>query len=417
MGEGSHRRKRSLGAFAAMLVVWIFGATDGLADPFGDPVKYPRIPALIIAEVQIEGEQASMHDTVAAFVGEELRGKAKVIYSKGKAYVALMVNVDGATNTATFKIYDASADAELTAALGGASKVVIVPAGTIGSGDSPVTVTINDTTAPSAPTLTGSSLTNDSTPTWTGVAEASATVTVLNGGVPLGQVAADGSGNYSFMPGTALPDGSHVITATATDGSGNTSAASSSLSVVVDTNAPGVPTISATSPTNDITPTFIGTAEAVTTVTILSDGATLGQATVDGSGNYSFTPSAAFSDGSFTITATAADSAGNTSGASDGLSLVVDTAAPAAPTLTGTTPTKDSTPELSGTAEAASTVTVYDGGTALGQATADAGGLYSFVSGTLSEGGHVITATATDAAGNTSGSSGSLTRSQAAARR
>ena len=78
---------------------------------------------------------------MAAFVGGELRGKAKVIYSKGKAYVALIVNVDGATNTATFKIYDASADAELTAALGGESTVVIVPAGTIGSGDSPVTIT------------------------------------------------------------------------------------------------------------------------------------------------------------------------------------------------------------------------------------------------------------------------------------
>ena len=51
-----------------------------------------------------------------------------------------MVNVDGATNTATFKIYDASADAELTATLGGASTVLIVPAGTIGSGDSPVTI-------------------------------------------------------------------------------------------------------------------------------------------------------------------------------------------------------------------------------------------------------------------------------------
>ena len=114
----------------------------------------------------------------------------------------------------------------------------------------------------------------------------SATVIVLNGGVPLGQATADGSGNYSLTPGTALSDGTHVITATATDGSGNTSTASSSLTVVIDTNAPGVPTISATSPTNDSTPTFTGTAETVMTVTILSDGATFGQATTDGSGNY-----------------------------------------------------------------------------------------------------------------------------------
>ena len=276
------------------------------------------------------------------------------------------------------------------------------------AGTATLTVTINDTTAPSAPTLTGSSLTNDSTPTWTGVAEASATVTVLNGGVPLGQVAADGSGNYSFTPGTALSDGTHVISSNASDGSGNTSTASSSLTVLVDTNTPGVPTISATSPTNDSTPTFTGTAEAVTIVTILSDGATLGQATADGGGNYSFTPSAAFSDGSFTITATAADSAGNTSGASDGLSLVVDTAAPAAPTLTGATPTKDNTPELSGTAEASSTVTVYSGDTALGQATADAGGAYTVIVSTLADGSHSLTAKATDASGNTGAASAAL---------
>ena len=60
MGEKTHRRRSSLGAFVAMLVVWIFGATDCLADPFGDPVKYPRIPALIIAEVKVDGDSASM---------------------------------------------------------------------------------------------------------------------------------------------------------------------------------------------------------------------------------------------------------------------------------------------------------------------------------------------------------------------
>ena len=86
----------------------------------------------------------------------------------------------------------------------------------------------------------------------------------------------------------------------------------------------------------------------------------------------------------------------------------IDTLAPGVPTISGASPTNEATPRLTGTAEAGSTVTVYDGVTVLGQAAVDAGGLYSFVPGTLSEGGHVISATATDAAGNTSGASGSL---------
>ena len=89
--RGAAKCLRALGVLALLL-----GTSPlGQAEPFGTPVKYPRIPGLIIAEVQVDGVSASMHDTVGAFVGAELRGKANVVYSQGKAYVALMVNVDG----------------------------------------------------------------------------------------------------------------------------------------------------------------------------------------------------------------------------------------------------------------------------------------------------------------------------------
>ena len=83
---------------------------------------------------------ASQHDTVAAYVGGELRGKAKVVYSKGKAYVALMVNVDSGSNTASLKIYDASADKVLAAKLGGVSSFLVIPAGSVGTGASPASI-------------------------------------------------------------------------------------------------------------------------------------------------------------------------------------------------------------------------------------------------------------------------------------
>ena len=91
----------------SLLAFWLGVSSSGQAQPFGTPVKYPSIPGLIIAEVQVDGQSASMQDSVAAFVGGELRGKAKVVYSQGKAYVALMVNVDGVSNTVTLKVYNA----------------------------------------------------------------------------------------------------------------------------------------------------------------------------------------------------------------------------------------------------------------------------------------------------------------------
>ncbi len=57
---------------------------------------------------------------------------------------------------------------------------------------------------------------------------------------------------------------------------------------------------------------------------------------------------------------------------------------------------------VSGTAEANSTITVYDGTTAVGTATAGSNGAWSVTTGALTTGSHVLTATATDAAGNTS---------------
>ncbi|MCS6232747.1 tandem-95 repeat protein, partial [Shewanella baltica] len=78
--------------------------------------------------------------------------------------------------------------------------------------------------------------------------------------------------------------------------------------------------------TNDATPTFTGTAEANSTVTVISsvDG-TLGTTTADGSGNWTYT-SGVLSEGVHNITATVTDAAGNISVASSALTMTIDTA-------------------------------------------------------------------------------------------
>ena len=84
--------------------------------------------------------------------------------------------------------------------------------------------------------------------------------------------------------------------------------------------------------------------------------------------------------------------------------MTIDTTAPVAPTIAsfstdsgmvGDHITNDNTLTLTGTAEANSTVKVYDGATLLGSALADAGGAWSYSTAALNNGVHAFTATDT----------------------
>ena len=171
------------------------------------------------------------------------------------------------------------------------------------------TVIVADATAPAAPTLTGATPTKDNTPELSGTAEASSTVTVYSGDTALGQATADAGGAYTVIVST-LADGSHSLTAKATDASGNTGAASAALAIEVDTAAPPVPTVTANSPSSTGTPVISGVAEASSTVTVYSGDTGLGQATADGVEPTASTPATTLEDGTYSISATATDGQG-----------------------------------------------------------------------------------------------------------
>src|SRR5207302_1342926 len=127
-----------------------------------------------------------------------------------------------------------------------------------------------------------------------------------------------------------------------TDIAGNASVASAALSVTIDTAAPSAPStpdlIAATdtgsSTTDNITkattPTFSGTAEPNSTVTIFSDAVAVGSGVATGGGSYSITTSA-LAPCTPRIRSNATDIAGNVSLASAALSVTIDTAAPSVP--------------------------------------------------------------------------------------
>lgn len=296
-----------------------------------------------------------------------------------------------------------------------------------------------DTVAPAAPsspdlaaasdtgTFSADNLTSNVTPTFEGTAESGSTVKIFDGATEVGSGVATG-GNYSVGVST-LSEGAHTITATATDPAGNGSSVSPALAVTIDSVAPAVPstpdlaTVSDTGSsssdnvTSIVTPTFTGSAEAGSTVTVLSDATVVG--TVVATGVYGVVASA-LSQGTQAMTATATDVAGNVSSASPTLTVTIDSVAPAAPSTpdlatasdTGNSSSDNVTstvaPTFVGTAESGSTVKIFDGVIELGSGPG-AGGDYSILVSALSQGAHTITATATDTAGNLSSASTGLT--------
>ena len=142
---------------------------------------------------------------------------------------------------------------------------------------SAVTVTV-DTEAPSVPVIgspADGTITNDSIPTFSGTTEASSMVELFDGGTPLGKVTADGSGDWSFIPSSALGDGNHSMTAKATDAAGNTSSASATVSVTIDTLSPETTIDSGPSgSTSDTTAAFSFSSEANATFECKLDGNT-----------------------------------------------------------------------------------------------------------------------------------------------
>ncbi|AWH88919.1 Ig-like domain-containing protein [Limnobaculum parvum] len=273
--------------------------------------------------------------------------------------------------------------------------------------------------------------TDDATPTFSGKAEANSTVTIYNGDSAIGSTKVDANGDWTFTPSKSLADGDYVFSTVVTDKAGNPSPATPDVHITIDTSnvvvsithlvddvAPITGDITPNGVTNDTKPEIIGEGKAGSVVKVYDNVNTLlGSTTVKADGSWSFTPATALSEGKHSITVTATDKANNTTPQTSAFEFNVDTVKPSVPTIekavddvgtiqgdlkTGSI-TDDSTPTLSGTAEANSLVIVYDGTNALGSVMANSDGTWSFTPATpILEGEHKFHVTATDAAGNVS---------------
>ena len=328
---------------------------------------------------------------------------------------------DGATQIGTTTANSSGAWTYTTAVLSDGSHSLKATATTTSgtSSTSSVLAVKIDTAAPTAPTMATPTNNANGGLNLTGAAEANSVVKVFDGTTQIGTATANSSGVWSYTTG-ALAAGSHSLTAKATDAAGNTGAASAVVTASIGTSAPPVnpaaPTIASFSNdtgvagdgiTSDNTLQLKGTAAANSTVKIYDGSTQIGTTTASSTGSWDYITSV-LSNAKHVLTATATSSSGQTSAASGAVSVTVDKVAPTAPVLSSNSIVNTNQVKLSGTAEANSTVTVYDGATAVGTGTTNSSGAWSITTNSLSTGTHALTAKAADVAGNVSTASQSV---------
>ncbi len=384
-------------------------AAQSQAFAFTVDTRAPSAPTLSDSSV-VGGYVNAANDTSSqTLTGTAEAGSAIRVYLNGAAAPAFTTAADTSGKWSVTLGHLADGNYSYTAT---ATDV----AGNASGAGGPLAFTVD--TQISTPTLSDSSViggyvnaANDTTAqTLAGTAKAGSTIKVyLNGAAsPAFTTAANSSGNWSVTLGH-LADGAYSYKAIATDAAGN-AGSGGPLVFTVDTKAPSAPTLSDASvaggyvnAANDTaSQTLAGTAEAGSTIRVYLNLATSPAFTTaaDASGKWSVTLGH-LGDGSYSYRATATDAAGNASGASISPAFTVDTVAPLQPSITNAT-LSSGLWRLAGAAAAGSVVTVYDGVAKLGTTTANSNGAWSYATGESNSAIRDFSATATDAAGNSS---------------
>ncbi|MER2267327.1 Ig-like domain-containing protein [Methylobacterium oxalidis] len=323
---------------------------------------------------------ALAHDTGMA--GDRATADATLLLTPAETGGSYAYSVDGGD-------YAGSYD---PAALGNGERTVSVrhtdAAGNVSEAAS-LTFTL-DRAAPAAPTL---ALARDTGTAGDGLTQ-DAGLTV--GGTETGATLSykvDGKAVDAYDP-ASLADGRHTVSVTQTDATGNVSAAAS-LSFTLDRAAPSAPTITLANDTGLAGDRL--TRDASLAIDPAEPGGTVTYS-VDGGGYSGIYAPGSLADGQHSIAVKHTDAAGNTSEANH-LTITLDTAAPAIPTLALANDTGTAGDRITGDPRLVATG-------------AEAGGSFSYsVDGraygaydpaSLADGQHTVSVKHTDAAGNVS---------------
>lgn len=277
------------------------------------------------------------------------------------------------------------------------------------------TTLVVDRTAPVAPAIAAAVTGAPDPVTVTGTLPADAgtpvTVTVYEGAdvKAAGVQPVAGAWSASFP----LAEGRHGLTARSVDAAGNVSAPSEVATVLIDRTSPAPPAVLPVSTATDpvvVAGTWTSDSGAPVTIALSEGGTVLDRGIVPSGGTWS--TSLTLAEGSHTVRAVATDAAGNASAPSAPATVWVDRTSPPTPAVTAAITGSQDPVAVKGTvppdAGSPLSITVYEGATAKASGIAPSGGAWS-APVALTEGSHVLTAVAIDAARNASSASAGAT--------
>jgi hypothetical protein len=217
---------------------------------------------------------------------------------------------------------------------------------------------------------------NDATPSFSGQASGTTTVTVevYSGqeasGTPVATLEAEGTGGSwaSASVSPALEDGIYTAVATQPSPFGDATGESAPVTFEIDTRAPTVSIDEPPPRSNDTTPSFSGSASEATKVTVeifegtRAEGNIVAIAGAQGTGGSWTTgpvaPALPRGRHTFTALATQPSELGNSAGRSSPVTFVVDTEPPTITLSAPPSPSSDVAPTFSGTTSEATPVTI-----------------------------------------------------------
>lgn len=280
-------------------------------------------------------------------------------------------------------------------------------AGNASEPSAPITIEV-DTEAPEAPSLNELPGASNANPNLSGSGKAGETIVIRDNGEEIGTVFVSEDGTWSFTPKPALGEGQHSLTVESVDAAGNISEPSAPSVIVISTAAPDAPTLNELPGVTNENPTLSGSATPGETIVIRDNGEEIGSVMVGEDGTWAFTPNPALGEGEHRLTAEALDKAGNISEPSAPNIIVIDTAAPDAPSFNELPSAANENPTLSGSGTPGDTIIIRDNGIEIGSVAIGEDGIWSFTPAPeLGEGEHSLTVESVDAAGNVSGLSDS----------
>ncbi|MHB8510843.1 MAG: Ig-like domain-containing protein [Actinomycetota bacterium] len=340
-------------------------------------------------------QNSILHSTVVTTTGLSGAGKTIDVY-EGSTHLGSTVTPPGCTEACHWSV----GPFVLPEGLHTISATTTDSSGT--SQPSHDTFTIDITPVITSPT--GTITTH--TPVISGTAGSGMTITVMEGSTTLGTTTTSSSCSFpcawSIGSSNSFADGTHTITATATEGSQTSSAASDTFTV--NTSLPPAPVIVTPAEGAVLTSTSVnvsGTSPVNATIKVYEGSQQIGTTTATSGGSWNVLIT--FSSGSHAITATETDSLGNVSPPSSTRSFSINAPAPNPPIIV-------SPPEgaivrspvaISGTAPVGTNVTVFEGSITFGTVSVASDGSWT-ISVPLVDGAHRVTAFDVDSNGTAS---------------